>query len=226
MISPHGSTASPTKLRQRWTIDEANGRKDAFYLVRLWHHYFGAEYESNLLPPELAEIAGWTDDDESVAVCGVIARHEDVAVGGGVASVMDHERAVEEMPEGRFDAEALAGERNVWLWFGVVDPAWRGRGIGRELFERRLQWASDQDASMAFAYGWERRDGRTSRPLFEAYDFVPIQRFEDHYAETRDACPDCGAWPNNDVECRCEMTLWARDLPVDVHETQSLGDFA
>ncbi|WP_161973238.1 GNAT family N-acetyltransferase [Halostella litorea] len=208
---------------QSWTIDRADGRDDAFYLAGLWHHYFGTGYSHNALPWPLHDAMGWDNDDNPLLdSCGVVARHRDVQIGGGIVSIMDHAEAVDELPDGRFDAGALAGDRNAYLCFGAVDPAWRGQGIGRALFERRLEWAERHGAGMVFAFGWERHAGRTSRPLFEAYDFVPIQQFPKHYAESRDACPDCGSWPSNDVACRCEMTLWARELPI---ETRTIDDF-
>ncbi|ELY84742.1 GNAT family N-acetyltransferase, partial [Natrinema gari] len=151
---------------------------------------------------------------------GVIATQErpdgtSVDIGGGLVELLDHDTMVEQLPEGRFERAALAGDLNAMLWFGLVDPAWRGLGIGRALFRKRLEWAQAQGADMVVAWGWERREGRTSRPLFDRYDFVPIQRLPDHYAESRDACPDCGVWPSDDATCEGEAVLWARDLPID-----------
>ncbi|APX98663.1 GNAT family N-acetyltransferase [Natronorubrum daqingense] len=173
------------------------------------------------------QVAGWDDknededgDEEAREVCGVIATHgredgQTVDVGGGLAELFDHDAMVEQLPDGRFDRDALAGHRNAMLWFGIVDPAWRGHGIGHRLFRARIEWAQAHGADMVFAMGWERPDERTSRPLFERYDFVPVQRFDEHYAGTRDACPDCGIWPDDDRECSCAATLWAREMPLD-----------
>ncbi|WP_440767529.1 GNAT family N-acetyltransferase [Natronorubrum sp. DTA7] len=225
MISPRtpGETTRPEP--RVWNIRQADGRTDAFYLVRLWHHYFGVEYEANWLPYGPYQVAGWDDetedeDEETREACGVIATHgrEDgqaVDVGGGLAELFDHDAMVEQLPDGRFDRDALAGQCNAMLWFGIVDQAWRGYGIGHRLFRARLEWAQARGADMVFSIGWERPEGRTSRPLFEQYDFVPVQRFDGYYRETRDACPDCGVWPNDDRECTCTTTLWARELPFD-----------
>ena len=216
MIGARSPITGPTQ--KHWQVRDAHGRDDAYYLARQWAHYFGVDYGPNRLPLELCAVAGWDPEDEPPATLGTVAvnnpvgRDGAVPVGGGVVSIFGHDDAVESLPDGRFDAEALLGERTAWLWFGVVDPAWRGRGIGRAMFDRRVEWAREQGASMAVAFGWERA-GASSRPLFEADDWIPVQRFPDYYAEHRDSCPDCGAWPSNESVCECEMTLWARDLP-------------
>lgn len=214
MMGVPNTADAPVTDTKVWTVREANDREDALSLARLWHHYFGTEYEANWLPHPLARIAGWVDADEGreLAVLGLLAEHEDVRIGGALATILDHDDCVEELPDGRYDKDALAGDRNAWLLLGAVDPAWRGHGIGWRLFNRRIEWANEWGADMLFSFGWERREGRGSRPLFEANDFVPVQRFPDRYAETRGSCPDCGSWPNNDRECQCELTLWALDL--------------
>jgi GNAT superfamily N-acetyltransferase len=215
--------SAPSLDRDEWRVREADGEADAFYLQRLWHHWFGAPYESQQkLQHDLFPIAGWSlpDDADTDAApldaFGVIAEHRRddhaVRVGGAIVALFDHETAVEELPDGRFDPDALAGETNAWLLLSVVDQAWRGEGIGSELLARRLAWVRETDAEMAFACGWE-RDGSTSRPLLEAAGFVPVQRIEEMYAESaRSACPDCGVWPSDDALCRCDATLWALDL--------------
>lgn len=204
------------------TLREASGDADAYYLTRLWHHYFGVEYNHDgdrRLPAFPARIAGWVDEDD---VYGVIASHSPpdrdgtVPVGAGLVALRDHDEAVAEMPDDcRFDRDALVDDMAAYLVFGVVDPAFRGHGIGYEMFHDRLEWAARNGAEMVFSFGWERRDdARSSRPLFEAFDFVPIERFPDYYAENRGACPDCGSWPSNERACECAMTFWARDLPA------------
>jgi GNAT superfamily N-acetyltransferase len=139
-----------------------------------------------------------------------IASHERLRVGGAITSVYDRADARDELPDGRFEADPLVGERNGWVNLIVVDPAWQARGIGSALFERQLSWLADQDVDMVFGYGWERA-GRSSRPLFEEGGFVPIQRFDYAGQSKREACPDCGVWPSDDRECQCEYTLWARE---------------
>lgn len=216
MIGARNTATRPT--HRHWQLHDAAGRDDAYYLVRQWSHYFGVNYGPHELPIELCTVAGWDVEDAPDAL-GTVATHTpidregSVPVGAGLVSVHNHDEAIELLPEGRFDADALVGDRTAWLWFGVVDPEWRGRGIGRAMFDRRVEWAREQGASMAVAFGWERSGTLpSSRPLFESDGWIPIQRFESHYAENRDACPDCECWPSNDVNCDCEMTLWAVDL--------------
>lgn len=212
MAAKRGSVESP---RREYTIRKATERRDLWYLARQWHHYFGAEYTATRLPTPLADVLGWVDEEDApLAVCALVAEHDGVHVGGALATLESHEEIVDELPSGRFDAAALAGNRNAYLVFGAVDKAWRGHGIGRRLFRRRLDWARAHGADMVVSFGWERRKGRTSRPLFEGYGFIPIQQFPGFYASEesgRTSCPDCGVWPSDDAECSCGMTFWALD---------------
>lgn len=205
-------------VRSRLTsVRPTTEESDLRQIARQWNHYFGWEiYDPGRLPRPLAAVAGWMDDEPEgpEAATALVAEYDDVMVGHGVATIVDDEKAVDLLPDGRFDRDALVGERNAWLWFGAVDEAWRGHGIGRRLFEGRLDWARRYGVDMILALGWERRDGRTSRPLFEDNDFVPIQTIESYYAtedSLRGSCPDCGVWPSDDDLCQCDVTVWALD---------------
>ncbi|RLM62617.1 GNAT family N-acetyltransferase [Halorubrum sp. Atlit-26R] len=151
---------------QHVTVREAAGERDAFYLAHLWSRWFSTEYEhghrysSGRLPLPLCPVAGWeVEDADDLDVYPVVAEHDPpdrngrVHIGGGFVTIKSREQTIDDLPDGRFDAAALAGDRNAWLWFGVIDEAWRGLELGRRLFEARLRWARDQGAEMAFAYG-------------------------------------------------------------------------
>lgn len=220
-MASRGTTSAGPEPR-RYDIRIADGRDDAASITRLWDHYFGVEYEPGRLPWPCADIAGWVDDEDRgeeenapLATRGVIAEHEGVRIGAGIAGVYTREDIVRDLPDGRFDADALASDRNGWLNFGAVDPAWRGHGIGRRLFSHRLDWLRAQGVEIILSIGWERRDAPTSRPLFEGHGFEPIQEFPGYYAEHRWQCPDCGIWKSEDGDCRCSMTLWAKDITED-----------
>lgn len=195
---------------RQWHVRPLEDEADAYFVSRWWHHYFGSvhDYWEPRIPTPLAQCLGWVD--ENVASEAFVASHKALRVGGAAVCLYDAESTIHELPDGNFDRSALVGDRNGWMLMGAVDPAWRGRGIGRELFRRRLTWLDDRKADMVFAFGWE-RDAASSRPLFETYEFVPIQRFTYEVAGNRDACPDCGTWPSDDGNCMCEYTLWALD---------------
>ena len=215
MISPRSSSdpagADPT--RGTWRLREASGRDDACYLVRQWHHYFGAEYCANWLPYGPYRIAGWDtegdEEDESVREdYGMIATHESctetaacIDVGGGFVELFDRDAIVDQLPDGRFDRAALASDRNAWLWFGVVNPPWRGRRIGHVLFRARLEWAIEQGADeSAIVRTVRARPGPALRGLLSRLS----RRLSGLWV-----------WPSDDENRRCAATLWARELPID-----------
>jgi GNAT superfamily N-acetyltransferase len=217
----------PTPTGATVRIRDAGGEADAWYIQRQLHHWFGNGYESQTqLSLDLFDIAGWTPGENvngaPLETYGVIAEHvaddHRVRIGGGVSLLIDHETAVEELSPGSFNAAVLASEPSVFFLIGIVDSAWRDRGIGARLFDRRLRWAAESDAEMAFSYGWE-RPGPSSRPLFQSRGWEPVESIESMYVESgRSGCPDCGVWPHDDADCQCDATIWARDVtevPVD-----------
>jgi len=223
MMAPRDASGSATPPEPPAVdVRRADGVDDAYYLQRLQHHWFGAEYDSQeTLQADLFDIAGWDFQDEPpdhapIESVGYIAEHTtpngSVRVGGGVALLLEQSLAAEELPPGNYDAEELTTEPTVWFMLGVVDQAWRGQGIGRRLFDRRMQWAKETDAKIAVAIGWE-RDGPSSRPLFKSAGWVPVETIDGMYADSgRDSCPDCGVWPSDDAACLCDATVWAIDL--------------
>lgn len=214
---PDGSEYNTTG---RVRIREADGEADAYYLERQRAHWYGSEYQSQkTLSASMAQIAGWDISDDVNAPIdsyGVIAEHNTqhgtVHIGGGVAVLIDQDITTDKLLSGSFDASALATDPSVWFLLGVVDQAWRGRGIGQRLFQRRLRWAEQTEAEIALSLGWE-RDGRNSRPLFEQSGWVPVETIESGYADSgRLACPDCEVWQTDEASCQCDATVWALDL--------------
>ena len=234
MMVPQSTAAAETgETEPTVRIRDADGEGDAWYLQRQQHHWFGAAYESQThLSLDLFDIAGWTPgedvDGAPLESYGVIAEHivdgRRVRVGGGVALLIDHATAVKELAPGSFNAEVLASEPSAFFLLGVVDSAWRGRGIGGRLFDRRLRWAADSDAEMAFSYGWE-RPGPSSRPLFQSRGWEPVETVQSMYVESgRSACPDCGVWPHDDADCQCDATIWARDVTEKAKSEHGLSE--
>ena len=145
MMATDSTASAPTVRDHPVTLREADGEEDAYYLQRLWHHWFGAEYDSGeTLQYDLFPIGGWELPDDAefdlLDGYGVIAEHDPadqdgtVRVGGGIVVLLPRGQTIEEIPDAAsFDAEAIVGDTNAWFVLNVVDQAWRGRGIGREL---------------------------------------------------------------------------------------------
>jgi len=218
------ATVSPTadgNCAAHATVRPGSGERDAFYLVHLWSRWFGAEYERG---------HRYSSGDSAAALSGrrvggrrrrrpdvyaVVAEHDPpdrdgpVHIGGGFATIKSREQTVAELPDGRFDADALAGDRNAWFWFGVVDDAWRGLWPVAGC-SRNAQWARDQGADMAFAFGWEHPAGRVarcSRPSGSS-----LWSVSSDCTRTSATCPVCDVWPSDDETCTCSGVVWAKDL--------------
>jgi GNAT superfamily N-acetyltransferase len=193
------------------SVLDAKGRRDAFYLARQWHHYFGAEYEPDWLPNPPAALAGVSDADGQY---GAVAHHGLVRVGGALASVVSGDHAESDIGPTPIDERALAGDGAIYIYLLAVDLAWRGRGLGSQLLGQVLDWARDETAAeTVVAQSWQRREHASSAPLFETAGFERIVRLPDYYAETgRSACPDCGIWLGDDIECSCGAVLYAKDI--------------
>jgi len=201
------ATVSPTadgNCAAHATVRPGSGERDAFYLVHLWSRWFGAEYErghryssGDSRCRSVRSPGGRSTTPPALDVYAVVAEHDPpdrdgpVHIGGGFATIKSREQTVAELPDGRFDADALAGDRNAWFWFGVVDDAWRGLGLGRRLFEERVQWGSRPGCrhGVRVRLGTPRPDespavrGLRVRP--------PVERFKRLYEDERDVCPVC-----------------------------------
>ena len=86
----------------------------------------------------------------------------------------------------------------------VVDPDYRGRGIGKRLTEERLKYLDDKH--MIWSYAWVRPDGRCmSCKNLENFGFRLHEELSDHYSRTRESCKYCGA------NCKWVARLYIRD---------------
>lgn len=85
----------------------------------------------------------------------------------------------------------------------VVDPNYRGRGIGKRLTEERLKYLGD--CFLVWSYAWVRPDGRCmSCKNLENFGFVLQEELDDHYSDTRIKCKYCGK------HCTCKARLYLK----------------
>lgn len=219
--SDPSSTPNPDQCRVR----PADSEEDAYFLAQQQHHYFGTANDwPKTLPLDYFPIAGRSIPDSSeneipLDVYGVIAEQvsletrQTVRIGGGVVLLYDRNDAIDTLPPVDGFPHAIVCDVNAFLLFTVVDPAWRGQGIGRKLLQDRLHWINSTNAEMVFTCGWERDSNGSSRPLLAAAGFSEKQTIEGFYADRgRPSCPDCGAWPSNNKECQCQTTVWMKYL--------------
>jgi len=207
------------------TIREANGEEDAFFLARQWEHYFGVDYKSQIeLPTDLFPIANWTlsekqENNSIIDSFGIIAEHtptanQSVRVGGGVALLLTQEQIIQELEFSDLNVQEITSKKNAFFILNVVDPDWRGKGIGAKILKRRLDWVIDSGAKIVFSYGWKRDcTNQESKPLFKDAGFTQIKEISSLYAKIdRQACPDCNIWPSDTNKCSCNGIIWAKKL--------------
>lgn len=85
----------------------------------------------------------------------------------------------------------------------VVDPRYRGMGIGRTLTEKRLEYLDDCDRIISYA--WVRPDGTCmSCKNLENFGFSLQEELIDHYNDTRSQCKYCGS------SCTCVARLYVK----------------
>lgn len=84
-----------------------------------------------------------------------VAFDEFLPVGVTTAYVMDDVEVAALIPAEDDWRQKLLGSTTVLLESSAVRPGYRGRGIGKRLFELRLDWAMrDKDADYAVALAW------------------------------------------------------------------------
>lgn len=199
----------PVKVR------DGDGRADALYLARQWHHYFGVDYETTTLPSILGEIAGWSDDPTGDRYAAVAVHADTVRVGGALAGIVRGDHAVETIAPSPIDERALAGDGAVYISLVAVDAAFRDQGLGTRLLDACLDWATAQGVATVVAHSWQRRNHSSSAGLFERAGFHRIADLPEYYSREgaeREACPDCGVWLTEAGACECSAVLFAKDV--------------
>ena len=192
-------TLNLTSTTTPWLIRPAKPR-DADYIRQLWDRYFGGVD---------TEGGGVVDAavGENEYTWALVAEAGTNRVGAGVATNYPREHFLEEIVPHEAAAEATAGDADVaYLNFGAVEPAYRGRGIGRSLFRARERiLTTDAPADRAISVCWQRRDAPTSEPLFRSEGWREVAAAEDFYHD-RTYCPDCGD------DCDCPAIIFTKQL--------------
>lgn len=92
----------------------------------------------------------------------------------------------------------------------VVEEA-QGKGIGRQLSDRRLEWARAQKCDVVLGVSWESGLAHTSNRTFEKAGFRAVARLNDFYVESSRLkpfdCPGCHKLP-----CHCGAIFYRLDL--------------
>ena len=111
--------------------------------------------------------------------------------------------------------DRLAGHHLASLESIAVATPYRGRGLGKALVNRALQWAVTQQSDLAVAIAWLGPHGAPERPnpswpLFESLGFEPIAESDEVY--TRDSIEGEWACPVDGYPCHCVGRLYVKTL--------------
>jgi GNAT superfamily N-acetyltransferase len=193
------SLYKPTSTTTPWTIRGAKPR-DADYIRRLWDRYFGGVD---------ADGGGVVDAavGDNEYTWAVVAEAGTDRVGAGVATNYPRDHFLDEIVAHEAAAEVTACDGDVaYMNFGAVEPGYRGRGIGRAMFQARERMlAKEAPADRALALCWQRRDAPTSEPLFRSEGWTEVTVAEGFY-DDRSYCPDCGD------DCDCPAIIFTKQL--------------
>jgi GNAT superfamily N-acetyltransferase len=92
----------------------------------------------------------------------------------------------------------------------VIEPL-QGKGIGRLLMEKRLEWVRNRNCDVAIGVSWISGLAHTSLRTFEGAGFRAVRTVEDFYRkislENPFDCPGCRQHP-----CGCAAILYRRDF--------------
>jgi GNAT superfamily N-acetyltransferase len=111
-----------------------------------------------------------------------------------------------------FGTEALAlFQRNCVgsLECASVQESWQGRGVGRQLAQRRMTWLAEQGCNAIVGIAWESGLQHTSDRVFLRLGFERLAQAKDFYfgisVQRGFICPVCGPPP-----CRCSASLYVK----------------
>jgi ribosomal-protein-alanine N-acetyltransferase len=80
-------------------------------------------------------------------------------------------------------AACLVEEQIGELIVNTVKPEYRGKGLGQQLLEKRIEWLSDKATEV---YATVRPDNQASRNLLEKAGFTLCDEMKDYYGEGKD----------------------------------------
>jgi GNAT superfamily N-acetyltransferase len=167
------------------------GSHDRDAVLSLWEQYYGPTDEG------MVDAAIGSDNGR---VHGYVADVDGSVVGFAIATI-----AEKDWINGRFDVEIeehVSHRLNGVLFQVVVEPAYRGRGIGTRLTRQRIHWLATHEVELhhVLAVCWVREDGPDARGIVERFgleevEYIDREPVEDH------PCPDC------DGVCDCDGAL-------------------
>jgi len=137
---------------------------------------------------------------------GVIATLDTEIVGFGVAFPSRGEVIEQQIyPEYITGLPEIVGMFHI----GVVDEEHESEGIGRRLFQDRLNYFQRLGVNSYIGTAWLRPNGHSSAALFEDFGFSSVGEFENFYSEDRD-CPECGPGER----CHCTARIYVYPDPA------------
>lgn len=194
-LAPHGAIAPPEQPGDASpspstppTVAILEDPELAPAVAALLNEALGDIHSVEMIAEELA--------DEGAVVVGIWAGAKLVgAASAYLAGEYETESLAEVWPAGVPAPPTPLG----MLESAALLPAWRGRGLGRAMVERRVAWLADKGARAVGAYCWESEAERRSRPVLEAVGFEPVGVVKNLWEGT--TCPYCGN------SCRCDAMI-------------------
>lgn len=169
---------------------------DADWAQRLWAREFGAE-------------SGWEYEYAASAdrpdTAGFVAEVDGQPAGYGIVHFVNYSWI-----EDTFDIEItdhITHTHNGLLHHNVVAPQFRGRGLGKQLVQARLDWLRNHDESVyhALAMCWQRDGAVSSADVLDRFGFETAEYYPEYYDVER-PCPDC------EGVCQCDAVLMVKEV--------------